>query len=197
MRGRRLAGRMRAEVKDALGVAPGWLVALPLVIGHPAGATQRPGRRPAMIPPGGGRLDRDCQAAASSSPVPSPVLGPHDIAVQRFQHREHVLQTIPLISTRRRTAIACGLTVLASLALAPVAGATLVYTTGRFPSSPPKLPQPEWVWAAQNDGSATHRLARAAFRTSPPTASWWRMTPSPTGSPGSRSYPLPAAIRVS
>ncbi len=37
------------EIKDALGVAPGWLVALPLVIGHPAGATQRPGRRPAMI----------------------------------------------------------------------------------------------------------------------------------------------------
>ena len=73
-----------------------------------------------------------------------------------------MLQTIPLISTRRRTAIACGLTVLASLALAPVAGATLVYTTGGFPSSPPKLPQPEWVWAAHNDGSATHRLARGS-----------------------------------
>jgi nitroreductase len=37
------------EIREALGVPPGWLVALPLVVGHPAGATHGPGRRPATI----------------------------------------------------------------------------------------------------------------------------------------------------
>lgn len=66
------------------------------------------------------------------------------------------------MSTRWRMAIVCGLTVLASLALAAVAAATLVYTTGGFPTAPPKLPQPQWVWAAHDDGSAAHRLSQGS-----------------------------------
>jgi Tol biopolymer transport system component len=63
---------------------------------------------------------------------------------------------------RWRTVVVGGLTVLAGLALAPAASATLVYTTGGFSTSPPKLPQAEWVWAAHNDGSGAHRLARGS-----------------------------------
>ena len=62
--------------------------------------------------------------------------------------------------TRRLFATACGLLVLASCAMAPRAHATLVYMTGGFPTEPPRLPAPEWVWSARNDGSAPHRLAR-------------------------------------
>jgi len=57
-------------------------------------------------------------------------------------------------------ALVCVLVVLVGLVRAPGAGATLAYATGGFPSTPPKLPQPEWVWAANDDGSAAHRLAR-------------------------------------
>ncbi|HEX5309231.1 MAG TPA: hypothetical protein VFW38_09155 [Solirubrobacteraceae bacterium] len=44
-------------------------------------------------------------------------------------------------------------------ALAPSAGATLVYATGGGPVQPPKLPAPEYVWSARNDGSSPQRLA--------------------------------------
>ncbi len=71
-----------------------------------------------------------------------------------------MLRAIHLMSTRLQTAIVGGLAVMFSLALAPAAAATLVYATGGFPTSPPRLPQPEWVWAAHNDGTAAHRLAR-------------------------------------
>lgn len=63
------------------------------------------------------------------------------------------------ISSGRRLAVGFALCLLACLALAPAAGATLAYVTGGFPTTPPKLPQPEWVWAARDDGSAAHRLA--------------------------------------
>ncbi|MGC2374218.1 MAG: hypothetical protein WA484_10125 [Solirubrobacteraceae bacterium] len=56
----------------------------------------------------------------------------------------------------------------ASCAMAPRAHATLVYMTGGFPTEPPRLPAPEWVWSAHNDGSAPRRLARgSAPRISP------------------------------
>jgi len=38
------------EVKQALEVSAEWQPALPLVVGHPAGTTPAPGRRPAAIP---------------------------------------------------------------------------------------------------------------------------------------------------
>ena len=47
-------------------------------------------------------------------------------------------------------------------AFATPARATLVYVTGGFPTTPPKVPQPEWIWAAHNDGSAAHRLVRGS-----------------------------------
>jgi Tol biopolymer transport system component len=71
-----------------------------------------------------------------------------------------MLRATSLTSIRCRAVAAGGLTALASLMLAPVAAATLVYATGGVPTAPPKLPQPEWVWAAHNDGTAAHRLAR-------------------------------------
>jgi nitroreductase len=37
------------DVKEALGVSAAWQPALPLVVGHPAGATPAPGRKPALI----------------------------------------------------------------------------------------------------------------------------------------------------
>jgi len=62
------------------------------------------------------------------------------------------------MSTRWRLAVGFGLGLLAYLALVPVAGATLAYVTGGFPTTPPKVPRPEWVWAAHDDGGAAHRL---------------------------------------
>lgn len=73
-----------------------------------------------------------------------------------------MLRTVPLMRTRWLKAILCALTALSSLALAPTAGATLAYVTGGFPTTPPRLPRPEWVWAAHDDGSAAHRLARGS-----------------------------------
>jgi nitroreductase len=37
------------EVRDALGVSVEWQPALPLIVGHPAGPTPAPGRKPAVI----------------------------------------------------------------------------------------------------------------------------------------------------
>jgi WD40 repeat protein len=60
-----------------------------------------------------------------------------------------------------RIAVVCGLTAALSLgALVASAAAMLVYVRGGFPTSPPKTPQPEWVWAANDDGSAAHRLVK-------------------------------------
>jgi len=74
----------------------------------------------------------------------------------------------PHISTRRLFVMAGMLAVFASCAMAPRADATLVYMTGGFPTEPPRLPAPEWVWSAHNDGSAPRRLARgSAPRISP------------------------------
>ncbi|MGH2880221.1 MAG: hypothetical protein ACRDK4_11525 [Solirubrobacteraceae bacterium] len=66
------------------------------------------------------------------------------------------------IPTRRLWTIAGLLALAASCALASTASATLVYVRGGFPTSPPKLPAPEWVWSAHNDGSAHLRLARGS-----------------------------------
>ena len=71
-----------------------------------------------------------------------------------------MIRSISFVATGWRIAMSCVLAASASLALAPVAGATLVYATGGFPTSPPRLPQPEWVWAARDDGSGAVRLAR-------------------------------------
>lgn len=68
----------------------------------------------------------------------------------------------PHISTRRLFAMAGLLALFAICAMAPGADATLVYMTGGFPTEPPRLPAPEWVWSAHNDGSAPHRLARGS-----------------------------------
>ncbi len=68
----------------------------------------------------------------------------------------------PHISTRRLFALAGLFSVFALCALAPRAHATLVYMTGGFPTEPPRLPSPEWVWSAHNDGSAARRLARGS-----------------------------------
>ena len=60
---------------------------------------------------------------------------------------------------------AAGLAVAAPIS---TAGATLVYVTGGFPTVLPKLPAPEWVWSARDDGTAPHRLARGSMpRVSP------------------------------
>lgn len=73
-----------------------------------------------------------------------------------------MLEPLTFMGPRWLRAAGLAVATLATLALVPAAGATLVYTTGGFPTAPPKLPQPEWVWAARNDGSAAHRLARGS-----------------------------------
>lgn len=61
---------------------------------------------------------------------------------------------------RRILAMTCaGLGVLAAGGVAS-AGATLVYGTGGFPTTPPKLPAAEWVWSAKDNGQSPRRLAR-------------------------------------
>ncbi len=39
------------------------------------------------------------------------------------------------------------------------AGATLAYVTGGFPTAPPRLPAPERVWSARDDGTGARRIA--------------------------------------
>ena len=71
-----------------------------------------------------------------------------------------VLRLLASLGGLRRAAVAGFTVVLVMGPFAAPAGATLVYVTGGFPTTPPKLPQPERIWAAHNDGSAAQRLVK-------------------------------------
>jgi hypothetical protein len=71
---------------------------------------------------------------------------------------EHMRATRILQIARLLVAVTCLAAALSGIAVVPAARATLVYTTGGFPTTPPRASAPEWVWAARDDGSSRHRL---------------------------------------
>ncbi len=59
-----------------------------------------------------------------------------------------------------RRGLVCAGVVAGAVAAGPVASAsaTLAYVTGGFPTTPPRLPAPERVWAARDNGAGARRL---------------------------------------